>query len=254
MPDKTGEKQGMTKEPKPTTLPKPHTRTEDERTEEETAFLEDFNASKAAKMGFPLASLEVNAEEQTGTLKIESNDTELARALTLNALGTTDDRFADGLLFQILNACGQDGFRFVVPVISGLEPKDQMEAMLAAQMAAVHMATMKYAGRLTHASSYLESEMAEKSLNKLARTFTAQMEALKKYRSGGQQKMTVEHVHVHEGGQAIVGPVTQGGGGSKKKAKDQAHALEYAPGTPVPSEDPEGNVVPIPSGEGKEAV
>ncbi len=47
---------------------------------------------------------------------------------------------------------------------------------------------------------------------KLLRTFAAQMEALKKYRTGGQQKMIVEHVHVHQGGQAIVGSVTQGGG------------------------------------------
>jgi hypothetical protein len=32
----------------------------------------------------------------------------------------------------------------------------------------------------------------------------------------GQQKVTVEHVHVHEGGQAIVGMVEGGGGSSKK--------------------------------------
>ena len=42
-------------------------------------------------------------------------------------------------------------------------------------------------------------------------------EALKKYRTGGQQKMVVEHVHVNEGGQAIVGTVNQGGGGNNKK-------------------------------------
>ena len=41
----------------------------------------------------------------------------------------------------------------------------------------------------------------------LARTFTTQMEALNRYRGKGQQKMTVEHVHVHKGGQAIVGAV-----------------------------------------------
>jgi hypothetical protein len=46
----------------------------------------------------------------------------------------------------------------------------------------------------------------------MLRTFVAQMEALKKYRTGGQQKMIVEHVNVNEGGQAIVGTVNQGGG------------------------------------------
>ena len=35
------------------------------------------------------------------------------------------------------------------------------------------------------------------------------MEALKRYRTGGEQKVTVQHVSVGEGGQAIVGNVTQ---------------------------------------------
>ena len=48
---------------------------------------------------------------------------------------------------------------------------------------------------------------------KLLRTFAAQTEALQRYRAKGQQKVTVEHVHVHTGGQAIVGAVSQSGGG-----------------------------------------
>jgi hypothetical protein len=43
---------------------------------------------------------------------------------------------------------------------------------------------------------------------KLARSFCTQVEALKRYRSRGAQKMTVQHVHVAEGGQAIVGNVS----------------------------------------------
>jgi hypothetical protein len=56
-------------------------------------------------------------------------------------------------------------------------------------------------------------------LTKLMRTYAAQMEALKRYRSGGEQKMTVQHVHVAEGGQAIVGNVNapaEGAGRAKK--------------------------------------
>ncbi len=44
---------------------------------------------------------------------------------------------------------------------------------------------------------------------KLLRTFTAQIEALNRHRGKGQQKMMVEHVHVHRGGQAIVGQVNR---------------------------------------------
>jgi hypothetical protein len=52
--------------------------------------------------------------------------------------------------------------------------------------------------------------------NKLSRTYAALVEALNRHRGKGQQKVTVEHVHVHAGGQAVVGMVTapgQPGGG-----------------------------------------
>ena len=93
---------------------------------------------------------------------------------------------------------------------------------------------------------YLESEMAEKALNKLARTFATQMEALNRYRGKGQQKMTVEHVHVHDGGQAIVGQVAQGGGATEKD-KGQSHAIGYAPGETLRSEDKKKDAVPVTS-------
>jgi hypothetical protein len=47
------------------------------------------------------------------------------------------------------------------------------------------------------------------------------MEVLKRYRTGGQQKVTVEHVTVQAGGQAIVGNVTHPGGGVPEKTRDQ---------------------------------
>jgi hypothetical protein len=40
---------------------------------------------------------------------------------------------------------------------------------------------------------------------KLARTFSAQLDAIKRYRSGGEQKVTVQHLSM----KAIVGNVTQ---------------------------------------------
>ncbi len=44
---------------------------------------------------------------------------------------------------------------------------------------------------------------------RLLRLFTEQMEALARHRgTASEQRVTVEHVHVHEGGQAIVGAVT----------------------------------------------
>lgn len=79
--------------------------------------------------------------------------------------------------------------------------------MLAIQMGAIHQATMMMARRLNRAETIPQQDAAERALNKLARTYASQMDVLKRYRTGGQQKVTVEHVTVNEGGQAIVGNV-----------------------------------------------
>ena len=81
-------------------------------------------------------------------------------------------------------------------------------------MAAVHMATMEFARRLANVENTAQQDSAERAFNKLARTFAAQVEALKRYRSRGDQTVRVEHVTVNEGGQAIVGNVAHRGGGN----------------------------------------
>jgi hypothetical protein len=53
----------------------------------------------------------------------------------------------------------------------------------------------------------------------------AVLEALKRHRTGGEQKVTVEHVHVHGGGQAIVGHVEhRGEGGAKNNGSSPCKA------------------------------
>ena len=100
--------------------------------------------------------------------------------------------------------------------LEGINPKDQIEGMLATQMIGIHHATMD---ALEKARSFKDPDIKNSFLNssaKLSRTFAAQMEALNRHRGKGQQKMTVEHVHVNAGGQAIIGNVQSG----HKKKKD----------------------------------
>jgi hypothetical protein len=133
----------------------------------------------------------------------------------MQAIGTTDLDFYDGLMGHLANgsrqqnALSQSGTNFMLSVVKGIEPRDQIEAMLATQMAAVHTASMTFARRLAHVENIPQQDSAERAFNKLTRTFAAQMSALKEYRSKGEQKMSVQHVHVAEGGQAIVGKSTR---------------------------------------------
>jgi hypothetical protein len=119
----------------------------------------------------------------------------------MRAIGTVYPEFFDGLTLQLVNASQGQGpseavVNFMLAVIKGVEPRDQVEAMLAAQMAAVHMATMTFARRLAQVDNIPQQDSAERAFNKLARTFAAQLSALKEYRSKGEQKMTVQHVNV----------------------------------------------------------
>ena len=95
---------------------------------------------------------------------------------------------------------------------------------------------MTFARRLAHVESIPQQDSAERAFNKLTRTFAAQMSALKEYRSKGEQKMTVLHVHVAEGGQAIVSNVNAPteGVGTRNKPEVQPHALAYASGVETP--------------------
>ena len=112
-------------------------------------------------------------------------------------------------------------------------------------MAAVHMASMTFARCLAHVESIPQQDSAERAFNKLTRTFAAQM---------CEQKMTVQHVHVAEGGQAIVGNVNgpAEGARARKKPEDQPHAqLTYAPGVEMPRQiETERATVPSASGSG----
>jgi hypothetical protein len=167
--------------------------------------------------------------DQNGSqeISLDHADQTVGKMLLMEQLGTTEPPFLTGLLSQLVNAgstgrkVDQGTLNFMLSVVRGIKPRDQTETMLAAQMAAVHAATMTLAKRLADADDIPHQDSAERALNKLARTFAMQMETLKRYRTGGEQKVTVQHVSVQEGGQAIVGNVTQA---APKRAADSPPA------------------------------
>jgi hypothetical protein len=94
-------------------------------------------------------------------------------------------------------------------------PTDILETNLAIQLQATHEAAMRF---LCLASGDRQSfDVAESQVNRavrLMRLHLEQLEAWQKLKGkAGQQRVTVEHVHVHEGGRAIVGAVNAPGGG-----------------------------------------
>jgi hypothetical protein len=87
-----------------------------------------------------------------------------------------------------------------------------MEAALCVQMACTHTAAMALLAKLDSGFG-TEQRIAAfgSAAARLMRAYAMQMEVLRRLRTGGQQFVRVEHVHVNDGGQAAIGNVIQKG-------------------------------------------
>jgi hypothetical protein len=141
----------------------------------------------------------------------------------------------------------------------GIAPRDELEGMLAAQMVAAHAATMECFRRSMLPEQSPEARAMNLGMaNKSSRTFGALIEALNRYRGkSSQQRVIVEHVTVHAGGQAIVGAVdSQGGGrgdGTRSAKRRHAKQIAHAPEPAMPCTHPNGGTVSI-TGDGEPAL
>jgi hypothetical protein len=96
-------------------------------------------------------------------------------------------------------------------MMASLGPKDGFEGMLIAQMMMVFQKSVDLLYKSNGSESFeFSNSMLNQSI-KLMKLYNQQLESLDKHRRGGKQKMTVEHINVSDGGQAIIGDVHQGG-------------------------------------------
>jgi hypothetical protein len=162
--------------------------------------IEKEEKSKREKL---LDALIQAAGEITGTKHESVSDRITCQVgYVLDSVGRRDEPSADSKIILALE------------LIKELAPQDATQSMLAAQMIACHNATMRFVALALvpeQPSQHVESNIGRAS--KLMNVFTAQVELMQKLKGkGAQQKVTVEHVHVYPGGQAIVG-VSGGTGG-----------------------------------------
>lgn len=102
--------------------------------------------------------------------------------------------------------------RAVLEALEAMHPQDAHELMLCIQILALHRQGMNYMYKLSQA----EGTFADRYLNasaKLLKLHGEKLEALNRYRRKGQQMVKVEHIHVHQGAQAVIGNIQTGGGG-----------------------------------------
>lgn len=129
-------------------------------------------------------------------------------------IGIDDVLFCRGLLKQILWMFqDNDGkfdnaqFGFVIAYLQSNKPRDRDQAAKKVRKLASHLLSMKFGERLWFAKTPQETDIAERTYNKLVRTCLAQDQDLEPELSRSASKVTV--VTVNDGSQAIVGDVTQ---------------------------------------------
>ena len=94
-------------------------------------------------------------------------------------------------------------------------PRDEIERALAVQIACAHTAAMAVLAKLdvTFATEQRVGAFGSAAVRRM-RAYATQVEVLLRIRNGGHQIVRVEHVHVNDGGQAVIGnaktPETQG--------------------------------------------
>ena len=108
-------------------------------------------------------------------------------------------------------------YNATMAALQEIAPVGALEGMLAAQLVATHMAAMDCYKHLNKTNDRNTHAYHLNQVNKLSRTYVALVEGLNRHRGKGQQKVTVEHVHVHQGGQAIVGHVEHKREGGREK-------------------------------------
>lgn len=109
-----------------------------------------------------------------------------------------------------------------------IKAENSFEKMLAHQLALTHEMVMKLGNaamgevqKIQHPTTHgnglrqgdtLELQRLTNSVARLQASFQQGMLTMQKLRTGGNQTVTVQHVNVSAGGQAVIGNVTRGGG------------------------------------------
>lgn len=105
----------------------------------------------------------------------------------------------------------EDSINFDLSIMDNLKPKDSLEAIMLKQILMTHSVINKCFIRASmNNQSHADKDGNINRTTKLIRAFNSQIKAYIKYSRGGHQKVTVQHVNVKDGGQAIIGNMHKG--------------------------------------------
>ena len=201
-----------------------------------------MSRKKPSKANAPTINITYDPAEQKGELKPIG--------------GSQSDDWNNYLANQVVQALwtglpdeAEQGRQYsaTVAALVGINPQDELEGMMAAQLIAAHNAAMECYRRAMISDQTFEGlRESLNQANRLSRTWTTLLTALNRYRGKGQQKVTVEHVNVHKGGQDVVGVVDAAErrgleDGAHSKTEEQPHTKQNGDASESPLWSPHKN-------------
>jgi len=148
-----------------------------------------------------------NVETSLAAIPNEPADSALAKVCGMSTTGFAEGVFSQALATFSRDLSDSENVDQALSAFKELAPRDGLEGMLIAQMIGSHNLTMSHLRRAAKAADAVSADRSIELATKLQRTFVAQLEALNRHRGKGQQRVTVEHVTVNAGGQAVVGSI-----------------------------------------------
>ena len=131
------------------------------------------------------------------------------------ALGTKSSDFVNASLLELQAAAhlpfggiSEVAMNAALALIEAAAPRNEIEGALAVQMACTHTAALAVLARFSGGGGSERRVVALASAAaRLMRAYSGQVETLRRLRHGGDQHVRVEHIHINEGAQEVIGTV-----------------------------------------------
>ena len=171
---------------------------------------------------FDIASSELLAEEalQPGSAAasitsgevLPQHDRQLIDTLAAPGAVALD---ASANRLDLLTRMGTDVAAMALDAADTIQASNSLEKMLAHQMAVCHQEALRYVIKATFEQDSAQAVRMMNLSTRLMETYQKGLLTLKRLRGTGEQRITIQHVNVTDGGQAVIGQLKAGGGNKK---------------------------------------
>jgi len=174
-----------------------------------------------------------------------------------DVIGTRDTEIAEHIWIQTANGIDpksesvDSAMNVALQSLYDQNPKDAVEARLISQITSLYAQGMSMLAAAQRTERYESMQYYGNLATKFLRLHNETIEALSKYRRGGEQRIVIQHqeVNISDQGQAVVGQFHSGGGGKTKNRGDTPCKQGNAEQNLEPMEIDHAKTMPCPTGD-----